>query len=101
MNLNNELLEINLQGIKKPETLIKRLLEAYNYSIRTLANKANINYSQLCLIVRGNLKISKKISEKVAYVFDIKPHLLYKLRLENDIIEYTNKIKKQIKKLDT
>lgn len=95
MKLNEEYLNIDLTGIKKPETLIKKLMKTFNYSLNEVSKRITITYPQLCSTVNGKSKVSKRLSQELGEVFNIHPYLLYKLRLENDI----NEIQKEIKKL--
>ena len=95
MKLNEEYLNIDLKGIKKPETLIKKLMKTFNYSLNDISKRITITYPQLSLTINGKVKVSKRLSQELGGVFNIHPYLLYKLRLENDI----NEIQKEIKKL--
>lgn len=98
MIIKNEELMFRLEiNTNDPVKVLKALIQAKGISKRQLCNLANISQIAFYSVLNKQTQITKNMSEKLAKVLNIKPHLLYKLRLEKDI----EKIKKEISKLDT
>lgn len=72
---------------------ISRLMSKFNYSIKDLAQEADVSYSAVKKVVAGRHGLSPKMAVRMAEVFEIEPIALLKLDCEdriNQVLEYDN-----------